>query len=185
MSKTAPRTILLKGRGYRMERAAAGTITPGHLLKLDSNGELVVQTVIGRVPPIFAVENDLIGNDIDDNYVDNDFVQAEILGPGCEVNALVAASAAALVIGDYVESAGDGTVKKHSALTGTLTGTNNGALTDITFNATWSSGQADEINSNFEELQAKTNMSGAIGICVKAIDNSAGVTPARCQILLF
>jgi hypothetical protein len=41
------------------------------------------------------------------------------------------------------------------ALTGTLTGTNDGALTDITFNSTWSQAQADEINSNFEEFQAQ------------------------------
>jgi hypothetical protein len=42
-------------------------------------------------------------------------------------------------------------------LAGTLTGTVDGTLTDITFNATWSQGQADEINENFEEVQTKIN----------------------------
>lgn len=40
-----------------------------------------------------------------------------------------------------------------TALTGTLTGTNDNALNDITFNATWSAGQANEINANFKEIQ--------------------------------
>jgi hypothetical protein len=186
MAKTLPRTILLKGRGYRMEKVAAGTITPGHLVKLDSNGELVVQNAAGvKCLPVYAVEDDHNGKDIDDNYVDNDYVQAEILGPGCEVNGLVAASAAALVIGDAVESAGDGTVRKVVLLTGTLTGTPDGALTDITFNATWSAGQANEIDVNFEEIQLILNTlkASTIGICIKAVDNSAGVTPARCQFV--
>lgn len=42
-----------------------------------------------------------------------------------------------------------------AALTGTLTGTVNGAITDITFNATWSSEQANEVNKNFKEFQAQ------------------------------
>jgi hypothetical protein len=41
-----------------------------------------------------------------------------------------------------------------AALTGTLTGTNDGALNDITFNSTWSAGQANEVNANFKEIQA-------------------------------
>lgn len=40
-------------------------------------------------------------------------------------------------------------------LTGTLTGTLDNALADITFNATWSQGQADTVNKNFKEVQAE------------------------------
>lgn len=44
-----------------------------------------------------------------------------------------------------------------AALTGTLTGTNDNALNDITYNATWSQAQADEINANFKEVQDEIN----------------------------
>lgn len=43
------------------------------------------------------------------------------------------------------------------ALTGTLTGTNDNALNDITFNATWSDAQATEIDANFKEVQDEIN----------------------------
>lgn len=110
---TNPRTIRLKGQGIRMERPAAGVITPGHLVKLGSANSLTVQnTALLKCATIFALENELIGLGIDDNYVSGDNVQAEHMYPGQWVNALVATSAAALVIGDYVEPAADGTVRK-------------------------------------------------------------------------
>jgi len=43
-----------------------------------------------------------------------------------------------------------------AALTGTMTGTNDGAINDITYNSTWSSAQANEINANFKEFQTQT-----------------------------
>jgi hypothetical protein len=110
---TSPRTIRLKGQGIRMERPAAGTITPGHLVKLGTANTLTVQnTALLKCAALFALENELVGLGIDDNYVSGDLVQAEHVYPGQWVNALLATSAAALVIGDYVEPAADGTVKK-------------------------------------------------------------------------
>jgi hypothetical protein len=194
MAKTAPRTILLKGRGYRMERIAAGAITPGHLVALDSNNKLAVHAVAGgKALPCWAVEMEHLGNnartsgDIDTAYAANDFVQAEILSPGCEVYALLPANAPAIVIGDVLESAGDGTLRKALTLTGTLTGTNDGALADITFNATWSSAQANEINSNFEEIQARLNASQPSGIAIasEAVDNSAVAAVARIKVIVL
>jgi hypothetical protein len=105
-------TILLKGRGIRKEAVAGGAITPGHLLTLDAAGELIVHaTAGGYAAPLFAVENDLEGKTIDDAYAADDFVQAEYMWQGFEVYALVPASAAAIVIGDLLESVGDGTLK--------------------------------------------------------------------------
>ncbi len=122
MSKTASRTILLKGRGYRVERKAGGAITPGHLVTLNNADALVVHGVAkGKAAAIFAVESEHLNNSaassngIDTAYAAGDFVQAEALCPGCEVNALLAAAAAAIVEGDLLESAGDGTLRKRTA----------------------------------------------------------------------
>jgi hypothetical protein len=123
MAKTAPRTILLRNRGYRKEAEAGGTITPGHLIAFNSTGKFVVHaTALVKAAPIFAVENDvpttsqLAGTDpspsIDTNYVSGDFVQGEVCHPGVEINALVAAAAPAIAVGDLLESAGNGTLRK-------------------------------------------------------------------------
>jgi hypothetical protein len=111
MAKTITRTILLKGRGYRMERAAGGTIKPGSLVQLTSTNTLVVAATALLKYATFAVEDDHNGKDIDTNYVVNDYVQAETLTAGCEVNALLAAAATAIVVGSQLEAAADGTVR--------------------------------------------------------------------------
>jgi len=43
------------------------------------------------------------------------------------------------------------------ALTGSLTGTVDNALSDVTFNSTWSNAQSDEIDKNFKEVQDEIN----------------------------
>jgi len=107
------------------------------------------------------------------------------------VNALVAASAPAIVVGDFLESAGDGTLRvpvDEADLTGTLTGTNDGALNDITFNATWSDAQATEVDANFKEVQAKINAilpAGAqfpVAVALESVDNSGGGSAVRIRV---
>lgn len=106
-------TILLKGRGVRKEAIGSGVITPGHLLTLTTAGKLTVHaTQGGYVAPLFAVENDLVGKTIDDNYADGDYIQAEYLRTGDEVLVIVAAGEEAIVIGDILTSKGDGTIEK-------------------------------------------------------------------------
>lgn len=86
-------TILLKGRGIRKEAVAAATITPGNLLTFNSSGLLLKHaTEGGAVIPLFAVENDLLGKMISDDYAANDYVQAEYLSAGMEVLTWLAAS---------------------------------------------------------------------------------------------
>lgn len=112
--KTAPRTILLVGKEYSImkELIAAGTITPGHLVAINSAGKWAVHgTAKGRAMKAFAAEADLIGKGIDDNYVANDNVYVWIVPAGAEINALVAASATAITVGALLESAGDGTLR--------------------------------------------------------------------------
>lgn len=120
MAKTAPRTILLKGRGIRVEAIAGGAITPGHIVELNSSGQLVVCATasatdgVGTPPKCVAVENEHLtyktSGDIDTAYAANDFVQAEYLMPGMEINALVAAGAAAIVKGARVMVTNAGTM---------------------------------------------------------------------------
>ncbi len=106
-------TILLKGRGIRQEAVAAGAFTPGHLLKMDNTGKLLVHAAAkGYAVPRFAVENDIVGKEIGDAYAADDYAQSEILHSGCEVLGFMEVSAAAVVIGDFVESAGDGSFQK-------------------------------------------------------------------------
>lgn len=106
-------TILLKGRGVRLEKIAGGTITPGMLVKTTSTDTLVAHaTAGGAALRAFAVENDLVGKEITDNYVANDFVQAEIMDSGNEIYGFIVASGTAVVIGDLMESAGDGSLRK-------------------------------------------------------------------------
>jgi hypothetical protein len=108
-----PRTIRLKDVGIRMERPAGGTIKPGSLVyQTSSDTFLVHATAGGNTARIFALENELIGLGIDDNYVVNDYVQAEQFDSGDWVLAYVAASASAIVIGDRLESDGAGGLRK-------------------------------------------------------------------------
>lgn len=191
MAKTAPRTILLKGRGIRMERVAGGAITPGHICMLNSSDQLVVNTRSrsAGAPLIVAVEAEHLGNpgqasgDIDTAYAQNDYVQAEILSPGCEVNALVAASAAAIAVGDLIELSGDGTVRKLTSLTDNSGGTANTTLQDI-----GSSFTEAEVANNFADLAAWLNNghASARAIALDAVDNSSnGDSTARIRIMII
>lgn len=108
-------TILLKGQPIAKEGKANAAITPGHLIELRSDGELQVHgSAAGTAAKAFARENEVFGKDIDTAYAAEDNVLYYVLRSGDEVNALVAAGAAAIVVGDKLESAGDGTLRKVS-----------------------------------------------------------------------
>lgn len=187
----ASRTIDLNGSALNKEVNSAGVITPGHLLSRDALGTVVVHpTAAGRAEAMFAREDDLQGNDITVAYASGDRVQILFFPKGGEVNALVAAAATAIVVGDFLESAGDGTLRKLIDvvdLGGSLTGTNDDALNDITFNATWSDAQATEIDANFKEVQAKINAllpAGAqfpVAVALESVDNSGGGSAVRIR----
>jgi len=95
------------------EFIAAGAITPGHLLKIDSAGKVVVHaTAGGNVTPIIALEDELWGKTIDDAFVTGDPVQVWTAQRG-EVAYMLLKDGENVVIGDYLESAGNGTLQKH------------------------------------------------------------------------
>lgn len=106
-------TILLKGRGIRKEAVAGGAFTPGHLLTFNNTGKLIAHaTAGGAVAPLFAVENDLEGKEISQAYAENDYAQSEYLWSGCEALAFLKDGSTAVIIGDLLESAGDGSLRK-------------------------------------------------------------------------
>lgn len=157
--KVNPRTILLVGKEQSImkEGVCGGAITPGHLVSMNSAGKWVVHpTAKAQALRAFAVEADYNGKGIDDAFAANDWAQVWIVPAGAEINALVAPSASAIVVGDLVESAGDGTVRK---------------LTP-----------ASQLGSGTYDYTAEGS---AIGVALQAVDNSGNASSsARIQILI-
>lgn len=115
MAASNPSTVVLKSFAHvRKEGVAGGAITPGHLIKRDSDGEFVVHNVAGGMAAkTFAVENELEGQDISDAYEENDVVFYHHCQPGEEVYAFVD-NGQTVTRGDYLESSADGSLRKHS-----------------------------------------------------------------------
>lgn len=109
----ARKTIALLGDWINKEHhSTAAAITPGDLLVLNSSGNVLRHNVAAAfATPVFALENMLIGNDIDTDYANEDLIQTGYFQKGAEVFAFVGTSAAAIVIGDPLESDGSGSLR--------------------------------------------------------------------------
>jgi hypothetical protein len=110
----ASRTIVLKGDPLqKIAKATAVAITPGYLLQLDSTaGQIEAHaTAGGNQGRLYAIENALQGKEIADAYDASARVQYVAARPGDEINALLA-DGETVVRGDFVESNGDGTLRK-------------------------------------------------------------------------
>lgn len=114
----AERTIFLKKRPIRKEGIADAAIVPGMLVQQAADGKFDPHgTAKAPAVPAFAFEQELVDEaDVDTAYAAGDRLYYGVCSSGAEVYALVAASAAAVVIGDLLESAGDGTLRKITAL---------------------------------------------------------------------
>ena len=111
----AKNTIKLKKYSDVIEEFVANAaITPGHLVELMSTGKVKKHaTAGGNVAPImFALEDSMQGYGIDDDYDALDPAQIWLPHPGDEVYAILADDND-VAIGDLLESAGDGTLRKH------------------------------------------------------------------------
>lgn len=114
----AQNTIMVRDfQHVRDEALANAGITPGHFIELMSTGKVKVHATSGGNvgPKMVALEDELQGRAISTAYTTSTLVQYAICVAGDMVNALVADGASAIVIGDLVESAGDGTVQKYAA----------------------------------------------------------------------
>lgn len=102
------KTITLKGNDLviRKEAIADAAITPGMLLELTATGVKKHAGAGLNAQKMFAVENEVVGDGIDDDYATNDTVLYGIFPPGSEVFAI--AGAAGVTALDYVESDGLG-----------------------------------------------------------------------------
>lgn len=99
-----------------IEKEAAAAITPGMLLELTSADKVQAHSSAGQnvVPPMFALEDELQGNGIDDAYASGDPVQVWVAQRGEEVYAILA-DGENVSIGDPLESNGAGYLQKHVA----------------------------------------------------------------------
>lgn len=93
--------------------ATAVEITPGMLLELTSANLVQAHALAGgNVLPMFALEDELQGKGIDDNYAVSDKIQVWVTVRGEWVYAILA-DGENVVIGDYLESASGGLLQKH------------------------------------------------------------------------
>lgn len=111
------RTIVQKGDMLQKEAAAASgsSIYPGDLLMLDSAGAVKEHdTAGGNVKPLkVAIEDGLQGNEVSEVYTAANIVQYVTPKSGDEV-LLRLATSQVVAIGDKLESAGSGLVRKHT-----------------------------------------------------------------------
>jgi hypothetical protein len=106
-----PKRIHLTGSGRIEEGTAGGSITPGHLIQLNSSGNLVVHaTAGGPAEKAFALEDALQGKEIGDAYSSGNRVSYVLAAPGDVVYAFLAAGQNAAV-GSYLTSNGNGALK--------------------------------------------------------------------------
>ena len=95
--------------------ATAVAITPGYLLELTSAGTVQAHsTAAGNAARYIALEDELQGKAITDDYAVSVPIQVWMAVPGEEAYMLLANGQTA-VIGSLLESAGDGTLNVHSA----------------------------------------------------------------------
>lgn len=115
----AIKRIIVRGTPERHEDTAIAAITPGYLCEQIAAGVQAHSTAAENAIATFAVEREMVGDGIDVDYAALDTVLLATARKGDIINALLAASAAAIVRGDYLESAGDGTLRIQTAAAAT------------------------------------------------------------------
>ena len=97
------------------ELIANAAITPGHLIEIMTTGKVRVHaTIEGNALPMFALEDELQGDGIDNAYDAAAPVQCWIPGRGDIVYGILKDNND-VDIGDALASGGDGTLMKHVA----------------------------------------------------------------------
>lgn len=116
---TSYNTIMLKSNPPNpviYEKVAVAAFYPGHLLELDSDDKFKKHASSGQnvAPILFALEDDLQGSDIDDQYAATARARAWQPQPGDQVYAVLA-DGENVSKNALLESNGDGTLKEYSA----------------------------------------------------------------------
>jgi hypothetical protein len=141
------------------EYVANAWITPGMLVEVMSTGKIRKHaTASGNVVPVMvAIEDELQGKEITDNYVANDRVQVITPHAG-DILLLLLADGQNVAIGDALESDGLGHVQKHTV-------------------ESWNSNDAQVANSVYSRpivgyAQEAQNLSTLEGSESSAVENS-------------
>jgi hypothetical protein len=104
--------IVQKGDGHRKEGRAGGTVTPGHMVALNSSEEWVVHASAGgSANLVVAEEKELFGGIVSTTYANDEQIHLYYPQRGDELNMLLKAGES-VSIGDKLESQGDGTLRK-------------------------------------------------------------------------
>lgn len=108
-----PKDFVISGKSLtiRKEAVCAAAITPGELLEY--SGADAIQphsTAAGAALALFAVENDVRGKDLDEDYASGQTVQMIVASPGVRIYPLLADGEDASV-GSYLVSNGDGALR--------------------------------------------------------------------------
>lgn len=111
MAKLRSETIVLKGMPSFDEGLAVAALYPGHIVELTATGYQKHSVAKGNMSATVAIENAVINGEITTEYALGDNVIVGTFKSGDQFQARVAAGATAIAIGDYLTSAGDGTVQ--------------------------------------------------------------------------
>lgn len=112
ITKAQPTVISVKGDDFIQKEALSNeAITPGHLLELLSTGKVQKLTSdiannTENISVLVALEDDLIGKDLTEDYATGVVVQYAAAKSGQEFLLRVPTGAAAIVIGDRLQSNG-------------------------------------------------------------------------------
>lgn len=180
----SPNTITLISSGRTKELVAGVAINPGYLLRLYTATTLKVKPhdiAYGHNAKLFAIEQEYLGKGITTQYAIGDTVIFGCFHTGDEVLARLAASAVAVVAGDPLVSAGDGTLQKGVPVTSAV-GTNitTGILADVTATPTQTL-----INNNDKTIATYLGASIAVvGYALEAVDNSGGGAEVMIRVLV-
>lgn len=127
ITRYPPRTILLGGPdgGHAVivnDQAAGEPIIPGALVRRAQKSAGVVQILKNNgaaVPGQHAValNASMLNRSVDDPWASGELIEVGILTAGATAWVLIASGATACVAGDFLESAGDGTIRKGTAAT--------------------------------------------------------------------
>lgn len=114
-----PNTVFLGGDRVQIgDLAASETIRPGHLVDRFNNAGIhrwrKHATASIAVAKAVATEQAMLNQGVDDDYAAGDLMEVSILSPGASAWMFIA-SGQTIVVGNKLESAGDGTLKIFSA----------------------------------------------------------------------
>jgi hypothetical protein len=112
----AANTIIARAKLHTKERTAGGAITPGHLVALNTSGQVVVNGAAAatNAQKAFALEDQAQGRDIDDAYAATETVLYQVFQPGDEIYAWLE-NGANVAIGAALESNGAGELQALTA----------------------------------------------------------------------